>query len=91
MNTAEAIYLPINHGAWIMLRVRPRVTLLIYQVTTVVGGLIPDSIVLSVALSKLDELLYGVSECISKMRAHYRVHEPFPGGDGLPMSHDLGY
>ncbi len=82
----EAIYTPVNRGAWVAINVRGGRTLLVYHATTVVGGLIPDSLVLRIAMSALDELLYGVAERSVRMPAHYTSsHDPWPGGDGKPL------
>lgn len=81
-----AIYIPLNRGSWVAIDLRGNRTLLVYHATTVVGGMIPDSLVVRFAMSALDELLYGVAERAPDMKAHYENgHEPWPGGDGEPL------
>lgn len=82
----RSIYVPVNQGAWVAITLPGERTLLVYHATTVVGGMVPDSLVVRFAMSALDELLYGVSERASNMKAHYEAgHDPWPGGDGLPL------
>ncbi len=87
VETARAsIYVPVNRGAWIAITLRGERTLIVYHATTVVGGMVPDSLVVRFAMSALDELLYGVAERAAKMKIHYGAnHKPWPGGDGLPL------
>lgn len=88
----KSIFTPVNHGAWIAVRLRDDKTLLIYAVTSVIGGMIPESLVVRYAMSTLDELLYGIADRAEKMRMLFASGDyPVPGGDGQPFPPGLGY
>lgn len=88
----KSIFTPVNHGAWIAVRLRDDKTMLIYAVTSVIGGMIPESLVIRYAMSTLDELLYGIADRAEKMRTVFpNGNYPVPGGDGKPFPAGLGY
>ncbi len=82
----DAIYTPVNHGAWLVLALPDGRTLLGYHVTSVVGGAIPDRLVADWSMSTLSRVLRGVVRRAAEVVAHYRgAHEPLSGGDGRPI------
>ncbi len=88
----NSIYTPVNHGAWIAIKLREDKTLLIYHVTTVVGGLIPDSFVLRWAMATLDDVLNEVKSRAPNMVAYQaKLDTPWTGGDGEPMRIEQGH
>jgi hypothetical protein len=79
----EGIYLPENHGSWLVVDVGGGFTLLGYRATSRVGGVIPDSLIREFAMFQLQDLLTGVEAQAKSAHEHYREgHEPLHGGDG---------
>ncbi len=83
----KSIYTPVNHGAWIAIEMPGNRTLLVYHVSTVVGGSIPDSFVVEWAMLTLDRLLRQVGDYARTIPKHYAgaheiAHEP--GGAPIP-------
>ena len=82
----EAIVTPVNAGGWYFLPTEGGV-LTIYQVRTVIGGNIPDELVVRYALSTLDELIEHVAELAERAPSHYgAAHYPIvrPDGSAIP-------
>jgi hypothetical protein len=83
----EAIYTPANHGSWALIEQPSGKTLLGFQVTTLVGGLIPDHLVARYAVLRMDEVLKEIEEAADIMHQHYTAgHRLIPGGDGVPLA-----
>lgn len=83
----EAIYTPVNTGNWLMAPLPDGRTLVSYQATSVIGGSIPDWLVLQLTMSRLESVLRTVeTRAHSWVPEHYRGghHEVF-GGDGKPL------
>lgn len=79
----EAIYTPVNKGAWALIRVKDH-SLLIYHATTVVGGNMPSDIVVKLVRSSLYDMLKGIEANAEKnILSHYTAdHFLILGGDG---------
>lgn len=85
-STEKAIYLPTNHGAWILFSLDTDLTLLAYRVTTVVGGGIPDSWITTFAMTQLEGLIREVDELAKTSEADYDpVATPIYDGFGRLM------
>lgn len=67
-----AVWTPVNEGGWTLVPAAGGV-LVLYQVRTVIGGNIPDEVVLRYALSTLDELVLHVGELAARAPQHYRA------------------
>jgi hypothetical protein len=83
----DAIYTPVNHGGWMLATLPDGRTLVAYQATSVVGGAIPDWLVLQLTMSRLESVLREVeTRAKTWAPAHYdESHAPVPGGDGRPI------
>jgi len=80
---AEAIWLPVNKGAWVLIALPSGGTLVIYHVTTVVGGSIPDKTVADFSLLRMKKLLRDVERVAGTVEDHFVPgHAPVLGGDG---------
>lgn len=78
----KAVYLPANEGSWVVAQLDDDTTLLVYQLTIVVGGLIPESLGMKLAMRELDGTLNKVAAAAAGMRDHYRAgHETQFAGD----------
>jgi hypothetical protein len=82
----NAIYTPVNNGAWVAIKLSDNQTLFGFHASTVVGGRIPDKLVADYAMWSLNSTLEGVAERSVTVFEHYdKTHAPVPGGDGLPI------
>jgi hypothetical protein len=82
----EARYLDANTGAWAMFELAPDLTLLTYQLTVVLGGLIPEGLASRFAMRELESLCQAVERNTDLVPEHYDVkHDPVAGGDGRPI------
>lgn len=61
-NFDGSVYVPLNRGAWIMIRLDPDWTLICYRVTTSFGGNIPEGMVNTLGAHLVEGLLMGVAE-----------------------------
>lgn len=86
---AEAVWTPVNHGAWLVIALDPEHTLLGYHATSVVGGAIPEGLITRFVHATLGGMLEAVAErALHKVRAHYVAgHKAVIGGDGRPVAH----
>jgi len=86
---AEAVWTPVNHGAWLVIALDPEHTLLGYHATSVVGGAIPEGLITRFVHATLGGMLEAVAErAVHKVRAHYVAgHKAVIGGDGRPVGH----
>jgi hypothetical protein len=78
-----AVFTPVNHGAWFLSSLGPDQTVVVYQATSVVGGAIPDWLVLRLTTSRLETVLRGL-ESLGRdwVPKHYGVtHAPVIGPD----------
>jgi hypothetical protein len=83
----DSVYLQANTGAWAMFSLAPDLTLLTYQVTVVMGGLLPEALTARFASRELDSLCRTVERNARTIGEHYVAgHDPVLGGDGLPIS-----
>jgi hypothetical protein len=84
---ADAIYTPVNHGGWMLATLPGGRTLVAYQATSVVGGAIPDWLVLKLTMSRLESVLREVEKRAAAWApTHYGAdHPPVAGGDGQPL------
>ncbi|MCO4769857.1 MAG: hypothetical protein KDA24_07475 [Deltaproteobacteria bacterium] len=82
----DAIYTPVNHGAWLVIDLGDGTSLLGYHVTSVIGGAIPDKLVADYTLFTLGKMLKGVAERVPTVVDHYdAAHPPIEGGDGKAL------
>jgi hypothetical protein len=83
----DAIYTPVNHGGWMLASLPDGRTLVAYQATSVVGGSIPDWLVLQLTMSRLEGVLREVqARARTWVPSHYGPdHAPVPGADGRPI------
>jgi hypothetical protein len=83
----EAVYTPVNNGAWVVISLSGGQTLLVYHAATEVGGRIPERLVAESTLGGMEKLLRRVeARAIDGIQAHYTGdHEPLVGGDGAPI------
>jgi hypothetical protein len=79
----DAVYLEANTGAWAMFALSPDLTLLTYQLTVVMGGLLPEGLTARFASRELQNLCHIVERNARIIPEHYGAgHEPVMGGDG---------
>ncbi len=82
----DAIYTPVNHGAWIAVQLPDETTILAYHATSVIGGRIPDKLVADYMMLTLSNLLRGVVERAPKAVEHYGPdHARIQGADGVTI------
>ncbi len=82
----KAIWVDLNDGGWFVADMGEG-TLLSYHVRTVVGGNVPDEIVVRYSLGTLGGLLGGLAERSQAVRGHYdSAHTPVrrPDGSTIP-------
>jgi hypothetical protein len=84
-----AVKLPVNTGAWLYISLPDDRTLFGFHVQTVVGGNVPDKLVVEYAYMTLDKVVSGTAERAPEAAAHYdaahAASAPVPGGDGKPL------
>jgi len=81
----EALWAPTLDGGWLAIDVEGG-TLIVYQARTTVGGVVPDGLVTSWAMSTLDEMLGNLFARAAEIPEHYTPdHDPIQGGDGRPI------
>ncbi|MGQ0723501.1 MAG: hypothetical protein ACT4PE_18280 [Candidatus Eiseniibacteriota bacterium] len=79
----DAVYLQANTGTWAMFALSPDLTLLTYQVTVVMGGLLPEGLTARFASRELQSLCHIVERNARTIPEHYAEgHDPVMGGDG---------
>ena len=83
----EAIYTPVNNGAWVVIALSASQTLLAYHASTEVGGHIPERLVAEFTLSGMEKLLQRIeARATDGIQAHYTGdHAPLAGGDGVAI------
>lgn len=82
----KAVYTPVNRGAWLAISLPGGRTLFGYHVITVLGGGIPDRLVVEYSAMTLGKLFKGTVERVPDALVHYDPHhEPMIGGDGNPI------
>ncbi|MEZ4238282.1 MAG: hypothetical protein R3F59_19450 [Myxococcota bacterium] len=83
----SAVYTPVNRGAWLMAPLSDGRTLVAYQATSVVGGAIPDWLVLQLTMSRLQSVLDDLEARAQHWSpSHYTAaHAAVPGGAGEPI------
>lgn len=82
----EALWAPTLDGGWLALDVAGG-TLIVYQARTTIGGVVPDGLVTSWAMSTLDEMLGNLFKRAAEIPAHYTAdHAPILGGDDKPIT-----
>jgi hypothetical protein len=80
---ADAVYVPHNTGAYLFMDLPGGRTLTGYHASTVLGGHIPDSLVVRHSKSMIDDLLLKQRSFAHQVPLHYGPgHEPFLGGGG---------
>jgi hypothetical protein len=88
----QAIFTPVNHGSWHMAPVSGSKVLVAYQATSVVGGAIPDSLVVQLTMARLESVLRDLETRAHEWaRVHYtevslqKGHGSVFGGAGEPI------
>ena len=74
---AKAVYLPINRGGWVAIRVSEHSTLLVAHVTTVMSGWIPDRFVAIYTTRTLNKMMSAIGEYTERVNDQYD-HRRFP-------------
>lgn len=86
-----AIYLPVNRGGLVAAQLDEGHTLLIYNLSTVVGGFIPDRVVRAFSRQEVGRFLRDVELRAAEVLAHYTDdHERVFDGDGMPIPSRTG-
>ncbi|NNE44514.1 MAG: hypothetical protein HKN12_09910 [Gemmatimonadetes bacterium] len=81
-----AKYLDANTGAWAMFELTPDLTLLTYQLTVVLGGLLPEGLTARFAMGELESLCFKIEEHAYQIPQIYvDGYETVYGGDGKPI------
>jgi hypothetical protein len=82
----KAIYVTVNQGAWIAIKLPEDRTLLGFHATSVIGGRIPDRFVADYAMWSLGSALSRVAARATTVYEHYdSSHRRVHGGDGVPL------
>ncbi|MBM74601.1 MAG: hypothetical protein CMK59_04300 [Proteobacteria bacterium] len=88
----DAIYTPYNQGALATISFENSEqkndgTLIIYHATTVIGGDVPESLILQLTYAGLDKFLKDLEERgKDKVTTHYTSgHQPIYSGEGTPL------
>jgi len=82
----EAIYVPVNEGAWLLISLADGRTVLGYTVRASVGGRIPDRLVVSYSMMTLARMLRRVLSRSALVSGHYGAEHPrIRGGGGQPI------
>jgi len=87
----EAIYTPYNQGATATISFKKDNindgTLIIYHATTVIGGDIPESLILQLSYAGLDKFLKDLEQRPAQtVSSHYTSgHKPIYSGAGVPL------
>ena len=87
VNAVEnAIFLPENQGAWVMLDLEIK-RLVVYHTTGTVGGEIPENLMLRFLVHTMQDLLRDLEHTAkTKIPAHYNTaHKTMYGGNGKPI------
>ena len=87
----DAIYTPVNHGAWGVMALPSGGTVLAYHVTSVVGGAIPEKMIADYILLTLRRVLRSVEKkAREQVPGHYTDDHvqsaPILGGDGRTVT-----
>ncbi len=77
-----ALKVPVNNGAWVACQVGGE-TLLVFHAQSVVGGSVPDRLVVDFTMMTLGKLMRGVEGRAATARTWYRGD--VDGGDGVPI------
>jgi hypothetical protein len=81
-----ATYLEANTGAWATFEIAPHLSLLTYQVTVVLGGMLPEGLTARFAMGELDNLCRKVEARAFEMNDVYvDGYDVIYGGDGAPL------
>lgn len=83
----DAVFTPVNEGSWLMAPLSDGRVLVSYQATSVVGGAIPDGLVLQLTMARLESVLRSLEDRAKTWApGHYGAgHAPVPGGGGEPI------
>lgn len=83
-----AVVTPVNEGGWLMAPLPDGRVLVAYQATSVVGGAIPDGLVLQLTMARLESVMRALeTRAQTWSPSHYAGgHAGVPGGDGAPIA-----
>jgi hypothetical protein len=86
-DVATAVYLPVNRGGLVAAAYRDEQTLVVYNLSTVVGGHIPDRVVRAFSRQQVGSFLDMIDRTCESVYAHYGPdHERIFDGLGAPMA-----
>ena len=82
-----ALYTPVNQGALVFIALPESQSLMAYDVTSVIGGSIPDRLVAEFVRISMERSLRAVEQRAREViPGHYRAgHPPVLGADGVPV------
>ena len=78
-----SLKVPVNNGAWVACQFGPEETLLVFHAQSVVGGNIPDRLVVDFTMMTLGKVLRQVDERAATAAEWYA--DDLVGGDGEPI------
>lgn len=83
----DAIFTPVNQGAWIVIQIDSTYSMLIYHATTVVGGNIPRDFVTQLVKSSMEDMLQTIDEKAKTDVTNHYVgdHYLITGGNNQPV------
>lgn len=82
----DAVWVPVNQGAWFFLELPDGRTLFGYQATASFGGNVPDGLVNKVIYWGLGRLMDDLLKDAAAVRSHYTgAHPPLTGGTLEPI------
>ena len=83
---STAIWTPVNHGGWLLIPAEGG-SIVVYQVSTDIGGNIPEELVVRFAMASLGSMIEHLEELAKNTPEHY-VGDHFvilnPGGEPIP-------
>ncbi|MEN7343950.1 MAG: hypothetical protein AAAFM81_13450 [Pseudomonadota bacterium] len=82
----KSIMLPRNNGAWVMMELAPRSTLVVLHATMDMGGIIPDSLVARSTRKQLRKMLEKIERDSATSIDGYDGSYPIYRGDGTLIS-----
>lgn len=81
-----ARYLEANDGAWAAFALGDDLTLIAYNLTIVLGGLVPEGMAARFAMRALEDLMDRIAANVARVPEHYvDGHAPIYAGDGTEI------
>ena len=82
---ARSVEVEFNNGAWVALALSPQETVFVFHAQSVVGGAIPDRLLVDFSMMKMGKVFRDVIERARVAESWYKPGE-IEGGDGVPMT-----